>query len=102
MKLLRFITEEECQKVLDISKRPELITDSSKQYYHAEKMDTDEDILFMNTLLKEVIEGFVSFTCFTDANNNNIRLQYHWDERFVGVGWILITELRDGFKEELL
>jgi len=98
MKLLRFITQEEYEKVVEISKRSDLITDNDRAYYHAENMKEDEDVIYMNTLLKQVVEGFRSFSNFTKANHENIRIQYAWDERFVGVGWITITELRDGFE----
>ena len=97
MKLLRFITEEEYLKVKEISSRNDLITDNVESYFHAENMKDDQDVVYMNNLLKEVVEDFVSFSNFTQANPNNIRIQYRWGETFTGVGWITIDELKDGF-----
>lgn len=107
MKLLRFITEEEMVKIKEISQRKDLVSDNKGRYYLAEQLDKDEDIIFMNQVLREVIEGFKSFSNFMVNDTDRIRFQYDWcagDDApsglasFIAVGWIQIDELKNGFK----
>jgi len=113
MRLLRFITEEEYAKLKELSQREDLISDNKGNYYHADPqyintpLRGDEDVKWINTLLKQAIDGFISFSNFTKSNPNAIRIQYDWcaseDNQgrlssFTGVGWITIDELKDGFE----
>lgn len=100
MKLLRFITQEEYEMLKAFSQQERLQSNNKSNYYHAENMEDDLAVKAINTLLREVIEDFVSFSNFVKSNPVSIRLQYEWDERFTGVGWVTIDELRDGFAVE--
>lgn len=100
MKLLRFITQEEYERLLTLSQREDLQSDNKENYYHAERLKDDEDVKWVNALLTEVIEDFASFSNFRKDNPDWIRLQYAWGPHFTGVGWIKLTELRDGFPSE--
>lgn len=103
MKLLRYTTDEEHEKLKELSKREALQSDNQHNYYHADPqyinspLKGDEDVAYINSVLKEIIEGFVSFSNFVQGKTNLIRIQYHWNENFVGVGYILIGELHNGF-----
>ena len=97
MELLRNLTDEEFARIEKISTRADLISDNSRRYFVAEDLKDDEDVIFMNNVLRDVIVDFVSFSNFTKANPRNIRIQYRWGPTFTGVGWVTIDELKDGF-----
>lgn len=97
MKLKRFITEEEKDRLLELSRKEKLVADS-KNKYHAETMRDDPDVIWISALLKDVIEEFASFSNFTKTDHRVIRIQHHWDERFTGVGYVSIHELHEGFE----
>lgn len=109
MKLLRFITEEEAGKLRELSTKAELQNDNKSNYYHAERIDDNEDVEYVKTLLREVVGGFSSFTNFVVKNIEEIRIQYDYDfdkdgpgikTHFIGVGYVTITELSEGFVVE--
>lgn len=105
MKLKRFLTEDEYKKLLELFKYKELKSDS-KNYYHCENMKDDTNVKWVNKTLNEIIEGFESFTKFVNKNDGSpsIRLQYNYgyDDTmyFVGVGYITIDNLKNGFTTE--
>jgi hypothetical protein len=98
MKLKRLITEAEYNTLITLSTKTDLQNDNKNHYYHAEKLTDNSDVQYINSLLNEVIDGFISFSNFR-VNSDLIRLQYHYDIGFIGVGYITITELLNGFKE---
>lgn len=54
----------------------------------------------VNEILKEHIKNFSRFQNFCKNKNGELRLrfQYHWSESFTGVGYILVEELLNGFR----
>jgi len=67
---------------------------SSTSNYYGVMTKGNEDIVFnheteiatINKILKESIDGFISFSNFTA--DGRVRFQYKWDERFSGVGYL--------------
>ncbi len=51
----------------------------------------------INTILKELIDGFNSFEFV--AENGNLVFNYQWDENFSGNGFIKISEIKEAYKE---
>lgn len=51
----------------------------------------------INTILKELIDGFNSFEFV--AENGNLVFNYQWDENFSGNGFIKISEIEEAYKE---
>lgn len=113
---IELISQEEYQTLLDIQKNFSVFTfqnvgyegiDRSK-FTEKEKQKEEE----INAILKKSILGFVKFQNFKTNNPREelrLRFQYNWDadkapnERatnFVGVGYISIEELLNGFKTE--
>lgn len=54
----------------------------------------------VNEILKKYIHGFNKFQNFRDRGEPQLRFQYIYDTRtgFTGVGYIMLSELKDGFK----
>lgn len=107
MKLLRFLTEEEYIKLLELSNNSLLISDNKHNYYHADTqyglnpLGKNPDVIWINSVLGQIIEDFVSFSNFLKDDTNRIRFQYHWSPSFTGVGYINIEELKNGFKSKV-
>lgn len=99
MKILEFITEEECEKLKELSQKEKLLSDNLNRYYHAENFKDDEDVKYINNLLHKTIDGFVSFSNFRKDTPNVIRIQYQWSTFFHGIGYVSIDELKDGFHD---
>lgn len=104
MNLIRYITEEEYKKLINLSKESKLISDNKGNYYHADPqygnnpLYKDSDVIWINNLLRTIISNFVSFSNFIEKEPNVLRLQYKWSEGFTGVGYVTIEELKNGFK----
>ena len=106
MKITRTLTEEEYDKLLELSKKPELQSDN-KYYYHCEhdNLKEDEEVKYIKNLLKEIIVGFSSFSNFRASNTNILRIQFNWNYEthnptYVGIGYISLKELKEGFEPQ--
>ena len=97
MKLKRFLNKEEIKILTNLSKKVELI--SAKAYT---TVDRNKDTEKINNILRDIIDGFGSFSCF--VNSKQLRIQYNWNwdnnncPSWYGVGYISIFELKEGFK----
>lgn len=82
----------------DIKKEcPELTFDNSG-YEYLPKDIRDKysvQIAEIESILKEVIEGFVSFSNFKPRKDESVdvRVQYKWDEYFTGVGYFPLADV---------
>jgi len=78
---------------------PELTFDNNGYEYLKKEIQEShkEQIEEIKTILKETIEGFVSFNHFKPRNREgfDIRCQYKWDARFVGVGYFDINLFKE-------
>lgn len=107
---INLITNEQQKAILDIYEHNPVLTLQNKGYEYIGKNNlTDEDkekIKEVESILKTSICGFSSFTNFRLDKNNElqIRLQYNYNYDpknglpFIGVGYILLDELLNGFK----
>jgi hypothetical protein len=105
---INLITPEQHAELLQIQKEFPILTLQNKGYQYIDKSKlTDQDkekIKEIETILKASISGFSSFTNFRHDNNGElqIRFQYNYDYGtkgyFIGVGYILVDELLNGFK----
>jgi hypothetical protein len=94
-------------------KHPNLTFQNSGYEYIDKSKLTPEDLIAIDNiekLLKKHIYGFYEFNNFKLSKKNNelqIRFQYHWEAHelhqdfgFLGVGYISVNELLNGFKEK--
>jgi len=66
------------------------------QYLKKEIQESHKDqIAEISEILKELVDGFTEFNNFKPRKDGTIvvRLQYHWDAMFVGVGYFTFGEL---------
>jgi hypothetical protein len=110
---IELISKEQHEFLKKIQKEHPFLTFQNKGYQYIDKTKfTDEDKKAFDkvtTLLKKHITGFYEFNNFVISNKTkeiNIRFQYNWtsdDEdakiSFVGVGYITIDELMNGFND---
>jgi hypothetical protein len=91
------------QLLAEIQKSYPNLTYQNVGYDYPNKSNwSDEDKAAFNTvnnILEKSIEGFVIFNHFRIDKNNIIRLrfQYHYDASFIGVGYLKLDELFNGF-----
>ena len=74
------------------------------QYIDKSKFTQEDQVAFdkVTKILEDHIYGFCEFNNFRKSGEgeNQIRIQFKWDTMFTGVGYILIDELLNGFKEK--
>lgn len=108
MKINLITIEEHAQLINTYSNSP-VLTLQNKGYEYINKANLSKEdwkqIETVEAILKKSICGFASFSNFrlTPQNELQIRLQYNYnyDGRglpFIGVGYILVDELLNGFK----
>lgn len=106
---INLITTEEHTQLLDIFTNFPNLTLQNKGYetLNKAKFTEEEKTKFdeVTAILKKTIHGFSSFTNFRRNKNQEIeiRLQYNYNYDgknipFTGVGYILLDELLNGFK----
>lgn len=104
MKLLRFLTQEEYEKLMALSSISLLVSSNQHNYYHADtyhgrdELKNLPEVAWINDCLKTVIDHFVSFSNFVESTPHRIRVQYQWSPYFTGVGYVNLIELKEGFK----
>ena len=97
IRLKRFITDDEFEKLTELSKKKELI--SPEPYTSVNRSD---DTTYISNILKEVIVGFYKFSAFTKGDR--VRIKYNWNyddttkSSFEGVGYVKLIELKNGFE----
>ena len=102
---INLISEKEFNILSGIQKKYPILTFNNKGYEYIDKSKfTDKDKkafrIVVNILRKSII-GFSKFNNFRVIKNEiQIRVQYHWDISFTGVGYVMLNELLNGFEEE--
>lgn len=108
---INLITEEEYNLLLEIQKEHPILTFQNQGYQYIDKSKfTEEDTNAFNKvteILKNAIVGFSEFNNFrtTKIGELEIRFQYNWSAdspgvSFTGVGYLLVDELLNGFREK--
>lgn len=102
---IELISKDEHSLIEKIYKNFPILTFQNKgfEYINKSKFNEREKEAFdaVTKILKKSVEAFVEFSNFqtTKEGKIRIRLQYHWDKTFIGVGYILLDELLNGFNE---
>lgn len=103
------IKNKEYLKLLEIQKNHHLLTFQNKgyQYINKSKFSEEDKKAFeeVTEILSKSVRGFSEFNNFKLDKNKNIgiRLQYNYgyeegERSFYGVGYLLVSELLNGFK----
>ena len=107
---IKLITQEDFNILSDIQKKHPLLTYQNTGYdgFDKSKMTPEDKEAFstIETILKKSIRGFSSFQNFKLSIKNELKLRFQYDysydgggNYFIGVGYILLDELLNGFKE---
>lgn len=107
---INLITKKQHETIFNIFNTYSIFTLQNKGYEYINKSKFSQDewskINEIENILKDAICGFSSFSNFRLDKNNDlqIRLQYNYgaevnESRFIGVGYILLDELLNGFRE---
>ncbi len=103
------ITQEQYNTILDIQNNNKILTFQNEGYggFDKSKMTPEdkEAVKQIESILKEHIQGFSTFQNFKLSTKNELKLrfQYNYNYKggspFIGVGYILLTELLKGFEK---
>lgn len=102
---IELITQETHQKLKSIFENHPALTlqNNGYEYLDKRKFTPEDEAAFKETseILKKHVHGFSKLHNFRLSKNGRIQLRfnYAWDERFTGVGYILLDELLNGFYE---
>jgi hypothetical protein len=108
---ITLISKKQYDKLLAIQKENEILTFQNKGYQYIDKRKFSENdkkaFIDVTNILKDHITGFSEFNNFKIRGPNNditLRFQYNYgaendSHSFIGVGYILLEELLNGFKE---
>jgi len=107
---INLITIEQQKTILDIYENNPIFTLQNKGYEYINKSNFSKDqwkqVEKIESILTDAIVGFASFSNFRLDKNNElqIRLQYNYGAEdggrsFIGVGYILVDELLNGFRK---
>lgn len=102
---IELITQETYQKLKSIFENHPALTlqNNGYEYLDKRKFTPEDEAAFKETseILKKHVHGFSKLHNFRLSKNGRIQLRfnYAWDERFTGVGYILLDELLNGFEE---
>lgn len=102
---IKLLTQDEYNTLLSIQQNSPKLTFQNVGYEYINRKEfTEQDNIAdkqVTEILKNHIEGFVRFDNFRHNKKNEIsvRLQYHYSESFVGVGYVTLRELFMGFDE---
>lgn len=109
MRLKRFITNEEEQDIISFINDDNLVMNCSHSncYYGVgangikENLpeESKDKISKINKILDDVIEGFSKFGNFTEKGDLRFFYNYGGGIYFIGVGYITLKELKNGFEE---
>lgn len=90
---VNLLTDEECEKITELSKRPDLnlLGCCHRHRYYGlseeERKAVKEDIEYLEKTLRKWIPSLVSFSNFTSDEPNKIRCQTRWNSQFQGVSY---------------
>ncbi len=105
---IELITQDEYNTILSVYTNFKMLSLQTRSYEGIKKdsLTTEElnKFLEVETLLRKSIKGFRRFQNFTLSNKGEVRLRFQYnyshgtkDQPFTGVGYILLTELLNGF-----
>ena len=108
---IELISEEQFNFLKQVQENHEILTFQNVGYQYIDKSKfTEEDqeaFDAVQSILKEHIKGFSTFNNFCHNKAGDLRLRFQYDYgydgngvHFVGVGYILLDELLNGFKEK--
>lgn len=95
------LTDEECEKIFELSKRPDLNIENcgfGHRYYGLtddEREVVKEDIEYLETTLKKLCPDLVSFSNFAGKEPNRIRIQASYSPEFSGVHYLSLPSNKD-------
>lgn len=99
---INLLSNENHATLLEIYNNNPKLTLQNKGYEGISNLsESDKDkIKEVETILREAIHGFSSFQNFRLSKDNEIQLrfQYKYSDSFTGVGYILLDELLNGFR----
>lgn len=101
---IELITQETHQKLKSIFENHPALTlqNNGYEYLDKSKFTPEDEAAFKETseILKKHVHGFSKLHNFRLSKKGRIQLRfnYAWDERFTGVGYILLDELLNGFE----
>lgn len=109
---INLITQKQYDLLIEAQKAYPNLTyqNTGYDYPNKDKWNSDEKAAFkiVEEILKKAIVGFSKFNHFKVFSNGNlgIRFQFDWDidadyqnkTHFIGVGYLKLTELLNGFK----
>lgn len=93
---VNLLTDEECERINELSKRCDLNLKGCEHSYRYfglslfERREVQEDIDFLETTLRKWCPDLVTFSNFTGTEPNRIRIQIYYDDAksFVGVHYL--------------
>jgi len=109
---IELISKEEFDIILDIQKKHPILTFQNEGYQYVKKSKfTENDQKAYDTvskILSKHISGYSEFNNFRLSKKTNelqLRVQYNYGydgegTHFIGVGYILLDELLNGFRKE--
>ena len=103
-KCLNLFTDEDCKKIYELSKKPELNLKNcnhSNRYYglnEEERKKYKEDIGYLEKTFKKIYSDFINFSNFTGQSPNKIRCQVWYDDAksFQGVCYLNLPTNNSG------
>lgn len=101
MAIANLLTDEECEKIAELSKRSDLNLKGCNHTFRYFGLTVDErkyikdDIEFLETTLRKWIPSLVSFSNFTGDEPNRIRCQTAWSNAFTGVSYFDLPHNND-------
>ena len=106
---IELITSEEYNAIVEIQKNNPKLTFQNVGYQYIDKREFSEEdkkaFEDVTALLRSHVCGFSEFNNFRHSKDNEliIRLQYNYNHDsegcFIGVGYLLVTELLNGFND---
>jgi hypothetical protein len=106
---IKLISEEQYNRLLTIQKEFPKLTFQNKGYDEIKESDLSEQDKVareaVSSVLKEGIVGFSNFQNFKYDKNGEIKIRFQYNYgydggiHFIGVGYILLDELLNGFKD---
>lgn len=108
---IKLMEKELYNKIVDFQKKHPILTFQNEGYQYVDKTKfTEEDnkaFKEVQTIIGNHITGFISFDNFKISKNNEVKIRFHYNygaddptgHSFNGVGYILLEELLNGFKD---
>ena len=104
---IELISQSQFDKIKEIKDKNPKLTFENKGYEYIKDLSKEDKkaVKEVEDILKNHILGFSKFNNFREKNNEiEIRLQYNYGAEdnsmsFIGVGYIMLNELKNGFNK---